>query len=79
VVVIKASHLLKFSPEFEAVYSHHQAAEVELDFESSNLDAYKFAHQVTRKQRPILNFALRGKLWSQWRSCPPGVSFVPWG
>jgi hypothetical protein len=29
-------------------------------------------------QRPILNFAPRGKLWTQGRSCPPGVNLVPW-
>jgi hypothetical protein len=32
-----------------------------------------------RRQRPILNFAPRGKLCPQGRSCPPGVNFVPWG
>jgi hypothetical protein len=30
------------------------------------------------KLRPILNFAPRGKLWPQGRSCPSGVNFVPW-
>jgi hypothetical protein len=30
-------------------------------------------------QRPILNFALWGKLWPQGRSCHPEVNFVPWG
>jgi hypothetical protein len=33
----------------------------------------------SRGQRPILNFAPKGKLWRQGRSCPPGVNFVPWG
>jgi hypothetical protein len=32
-----------------------------------------------KKQRPILNFVPRGKLWLQGRSCPPGVNFVPEG
>jgi hypothetical protein len=30
-------------------------------------------------QRPILNFAPRGKIWPQGRIRPPGVNFVPWG
>jgi hypothetical protein len=34
---------------------------------------------VCYDQKPILNFAPRGKLWPQERSCPPGVSFAPWG
>jgi hypothetical protein len=29
--------------------------------------------------RPILNLTPRFKLWPQGRSCPPEVSFVPWG
>ncbi len=33
--------IFQFSPEFEAVYSHHQAVEIELDFDNSTLDAYK--------------------------------------
>jgi hypothetical protein len=32
-----------------------------------------------RFQRPILNFAPRGKLWPQGWSCPPGVNFFSWG
>jgi hypothetical protein len=32
----------------------------------------------TKCLRPILNFALRGKLCPQGRSCPPGVNFIPW-
>jgi hypothetical protein len=34
--------------------------------------------QVSRLQRPLLNFAPRGKLWPQGWSCPPGVNFVSW-
>jgi hypothetical protein len=27
-------------------------------------------------QRPILNFAPRGKIWPQKRSCPPAANFA---
>jgi hypothetical protein len=32
-------------------------------------------HHNSSRQRPILNFAPRGKLWPQGRSCPPWVKF----
>jgi hypothetical protein len=34
---------------------------------------------IVNLQRPILNFAQRGKLYSQGWNCPPGVNFVPLG
>ena len=35
------------------MYSHHQAAELELPFENTELEALKFAHQTTLADEPF--------------------------